>query len=178
MPTDYHCGSCGLFFSLGWFHGISGSTFLLVCRRCGNPYRINHYDDDTPDRVKASSQPLHYPAGKLPSTGSSIYSCKWVDCTPDFDVRFHRGEAYELIPARVNIQLHELQCIVCNAKGSIVGENWPELHALWEELMRQRFARDGNADDNAEHCQDVKNTKTYCPSCGKQELRLIEEWCT
>lgn len=42
MPTQYHCSSCGLQFSVGSFHGEDSDGWFtaLYCRHCGASYDL------------------------------------------------------------------------------------------------------------------------------------------
>lgn len=67
MPTDHQCFSCGICFSVGWFHYHVFDTYCaetyLVCAECGTWHAVKHACDPatTQDCLLAHSGPLFRP---------------------------------------------------------------------------------------------------------------------
>ena len=51
MPTDYRCNSCGLTFTVGWYHchgfADSSAATMLVYGECGTCHVARHAIDGT-----------------------------------------------------------------------------------------------------------------------------------
>jgi hypothetical protein len=67
MPTDHQCFSCGICFSVGWFHYHVFDTYCaetyLVCAECGTWHSVQHACNPvtTQDCLLAHSGPLFRP---------------------------------------------------------------------------------------------------------------------
>lgn len=160
MPQDSICGSCGLVFSVGWFHGRSDDDFApsycyLTCVECGIVHLVqfsrtqkarravfNKGSEATeaPDKLSAQSGPVLAESWD-PSFGTvDAILGEWLDVGQIPGLRMSRKvpKFADLEGSADPLDLDQLSCSGCGLKGTLTSE--------WPSAFRQ------------------------CPHCGEKEL--------